>query len=113
AIAGADGHNSAEHALWIGRPLLGQWVFDVRLLLDWVETQPNYDSRRIGLVGIGQAGVVALCTAAVDRRVGSVGTLSSLTTLLTEEAYRAGTHMGLMMPGLLTVADIPQLAAMV
>src|SRR5262249_7921050 len=25
-IAGAPDHNSTEHALWVGRPLLGQWV---------------------------------------------------------------------------------------
>jgi dienelactone hydrolase len=33
AIAGAPDHNSAEHAVWVGRPLLGQWVVDVRGLL--------------------------------------------------------------------------------
>jgi dienelactone hydrolase len=111
AIAGAPDHNSAEQSLWIGRPLLGQWVFDVRSLLDWIETQPLYDRRRIGVVGIGQAGVVALCSAAVDRRASRVAALSTLTTLVTEEAYAPGTHMGLLAPGLLTVTDVPHLAA--
>ena len=27
-------HNSAEWGLWLGRPLLGQWVFEVRQFLD-------------------------------------------------------------------------------
>jgi dienelactone hydrolase len=112
AIAGAEGHNSAEHALWIGLPLLGQWVFDVRALVDWLETQPNFDQRRVGVVGFGQAGVVALCSAALDRRIASVALLSTLTTLVTEEAYASGTHMGLLSPGLLTVADVPHLAAL-
>src|SRR5262249_31185871 len=53
AIAGAVDHNSAEHALWIGRPLLGQWVFDVQCLLDWLELQPSLDKRRIAVAGLG------------------------------------------------------------
>ncbi len=28
AIAGAGDHNEAEWGLWVGRPLLGQWVED-------------------------------------------------------------------------------------
>lgn len=37
-IGRAPDHNTAEWALWIGRPLLGQWVHDVRRLLDAIET---------------------------------------------------------------------------
>jgi dienelactone hydrolase len=113
AIAGAPDHNSAEHALWVGRPLLGQWVFDVRSVLDWLAAQPDYDPRRLGIVGIGQAGVIALCSAAIDPRLSAVAALDTPPTLITETAYAPGTHMGLLAPGLLTVADVPQLAALV
>jgi hypothetical protein len=113
AIAGAPDHNSAEHALWVGRPLLGQWVFDVRSVLDWLAARPDYDSRRLAIVGIGQAGIIALCAAAIDPRLSAVATLDTPTTLITETAYAPGTHMGLLAPGLLTVADVPHLAALV
>jgi dienelactone hydrolase len=112
AIAGAPDHNSAEHSLWIGRPLLGQWVFDVRSLLDWLEMQPCYDRRRLGIVGIGQASIVALCAAALDARLSAVAAIDTPTTLITEEAYAPGTHMSLLTPGLLTVGDVPHLAAL-
>src|SRR5262249_37401001 len=46
AVADAVDHNSAEHALWIGRPMLGQWVFDVQCLLDWMALQPGLNKRR-------------------------------------------------------------------
>jgi dienelactone hydrolase len=112
AVAGAEGHNSAEHALWIGRPLLGQWVIDVRSVLDSMERDPEYGRARFGVVGIGQAGLVALCSAAVDRRIASAAVLSTITTLVSDDAYAPGTHMGLLLPGLLTVADVPHLAAL-
>src|SRR5262249_44365081 len=101
AIAGASDHNSAEHALWLGRPLLGQWVSDVRSTVDWIGTRPDCDPRRLAVVGVGQAGLVAVCAAALDPRITSVVLLDPLTTLISEEAYAAGTPMGLLAPGLL------------
>jgi dienelactone hydrolase len=113
AIAGAPDHHSAEHALWLGRPLLGQWVFDVQCLLDWLAIQPGLMKQRLAVVGIGQAGLVALCAAALfDDRVSAAATVDAPTTLVTEQAYPAGTHMGLLAPGLFRVGDVPQLAAL-
>jgi dienelactone hydrolase len=109
----APDHNSAEHALWIGRPLLGQWVFDVSCLLNWMAIQPNYDKDRFAMVGIGQAGVIALCAGGLlDDRVASTAAVDTPVTYLTEEAYGKGTHMGLLAPGILRVGDIPHLAAL-
>ena len=113
AIGGAPDHNSAEHALWIGRPLLGQWAFDVRCVLDWLASQPNRDTKKIALVGIDQAGIVALTTAAIfPEHVTTVVATGTFSTLITKKAYPSGTHMGLLAPGLLRVGDIPELAAM-
>ena len=113
AVAGAPDHNSAEHALWVGRPLLGQWVFDVRCLLDWMATQPGFNRDHFAVAGIGQAGVVALCAGGLfDDRVTSVAAIDPLATYVTDQAYLAGTHMGLLAPGILRVGDIPHLAAL-
>jgi dienelactone hydrolase len=113
AIGGAPDHNSAEHALWLGRPLLGQWVFDVQCLLDWLAIQPNLDKRRFAVVGVGQAGLVALCAAGLlEDRVASAASIGGLSTLITDTAYAPGTHIGLLAPSLLRWADIPQLAAL-
>lgn len=113
AVGGAPDHNSAEHALWIGRPLLGQWAFDVLCVLDWLAAQPNRDTKKIALVGIDQAGIVALTAAALfPERITTVVTAGAFSTLLTTKAYPAGTRMGLLVPGLLKVGDIPELAAM-
>ncbi|HEX5270699.1 MAG TPA: acetylxylan esterase, partial [Gemmataceae bacterium] len=113
AVRGAPDHNSAEHALWVGRPLLGQWVFDVRCLLDWLAIQPGLDKQRFAVVGIGQAGLVAVCAAALlDDRVSAAAVVDAPASYVTEQAYLDGTHMGLLAPGLLRVGDVPQLAAL-
>ena len=112
-IGGAPDHNTAEHALWAGRPLLGQWVFDVSCLLDWLALQPGMDRRRFAVVGLGQAGVVALCAGALfDDRVASVGALGTPATYVTSEAYPKGTRMGILAPGILQIGDIAHLAAL-
>jgi hypothetical protein len=112
-IGEAEDHNTAEHALWVGRPLLGQWVFDVQVVLDWFGLQPDLDRKRIALVGVGAAGVLALCAGAVlDDRVTAVAMLGSPFALVTDVAYGAGIRMGLLAPGLLRVGDVPHLAAL-
>lgn len=112
-IGGAPDHNTAEHALWAGRPLLGQWVFDVSCLADWLATQGGVDRRRIAVVGIGQAGVVALCAGALlEDRVASVGAIGTPASYVATEAYPQGTRMGILAPGILQVGDIVHLAAL-
>jgi dienelactone hydrolase len=113
AIAGAPDHNSAEHALWLGRPLLGQWVFDILCVLDWLALQPRLDRRRFAVAGLGEAGIVALCSAGLlEDRIAAAVAIGSPVTYGTEEAYPAGTHMGLLAPGILRWADVPHLAAL-
>jgi dienelactone hydrolase len=113
-IAGAPDHNSAEHALWLGRPLLGQWVLDVRCLLDWLAVQPSVDPERLAVVGLGQAGIVALTAACLlEDQVSSAAAVTIPASFVTHAPYPTGTRMGLLAPGILGAGDIPHLAAMV
>lgn len=113
AIAGAPDHNSAEHAVWVGRPLLGGWVADVRAVLATATALPGMDAGRVALIGLGQAGVVAVTAAALaGERLASVAAVDSLASYVTAEPFAAGTRMGLLVPGLLTAGDVPHLAAL-
>ncbi len=56
-------HNSAEWSLWIGRPLLGQWVHDVRQLVRAMESVEPGLVRSVSVVGVGPAGIVAISSA--------------------------------------------------
>jgi hypothetical protein len=107
-IGRAPDHNTAEWGLWIGRPLLGQWVFDVRQLLDvWPPVKQD-----IIVIGEGPAGLVALCAAATDRRVTKVAAVGTLASFVSDEPY-VGQRLGVMAPGILRdVGDVAHLAAL-
>ncbi len=113
AVGVAPDHNSAEHSLWLGRPLLGQWVFDVGCWLDWLATREDVNRRKLAVVGIGHAGIVALTASALlEDRVHAAAALGSASTLVTDRAYPAGTPMALLVPGLFQVGDVPHLAGL-
>jgi alpha-beta hydrolase superfamily lysophospholipase len=67
-VGRAPDHTSAEWALWIGRPMLGQWVHDVRRTLDAFAASHGGLPRDVAVIGKGPAGVIALCAAALDSR---------------------------------------------
>lgn len=111
-IGQAPDHNSAEWALWIGRPLLGQWVFDVRRLLDTIEKTEEGLPPDVVLIGRGAGGLVALCAGAVDPRVTKVAAVGTLASYISEEPY-VGQRLGVMAPGILReVGDVAHLAAL-
>jgi dienelactone hydrolase len=113
AVRAVD-HNSSEHALWVGRPLLGQWLVDIQHLLDWLAIQPGLDRRNMIVAGLGQAGVVALCAAGLlEDRLAAAVVLGAPVTYVTDAAYGPKMRMGLLAPGILSVGDIPHLAALI
>jgi cephalosporin-C deacetylase-like acetyl esterase len=112
-IGQALDHNSAEWAIWIGRPLLGQWVVDVCRTLDAIDQLDGSLPSEILVAGHRSAGIVALCAAAVDQRITRVRTINSLSTYVTNHPYR-DVRLGLMVPGILRkVGDIADIAALV
>ena len=112
-IGRAPDHNTAEWSLWLGRPLLGQWVVDVRRLLDALKESDGKLPCEILVVGVGPAGLVAICAAAVDSRITRVATSGMLASYVTEEPYQ-GQRLGIMAPGILRDAgDVAHLASIV
>jgi dienelactone hydrolase len=114
AIAGAPDHHLAEHGLWLGRPLLGQWVFDVQTLLDWMIAQPALDKEHLSVVGTGPAAIIAIIAAGLSNdRIASIAAIDGTSTYVTDQAYSPGTYMGLLAPGILAAGDIAHLAALI
>lgn len=106
-VGRAPDHNSAEWGLWLGRPLLGQWVYDVRRLLDQLDRKGE-----ISVVGEGPGGLVALCAAATDERITGVAAVNTLASFVTAEPY-TGQRLGLLAPGVLRdVGDAGHIAAL-
>jgi dienelactone hydrolase len=112
-IGNAPDHNSAEWAMWIGRPLLGQWVLDIRKSLDALTTRSGTNAPNFAIVGFGSAGVVALSAAALDDRISTAVTVRSLCSYVSRSPYR-NQHLGIMVPGILpAVGDIPHITALI
>ncbi len=112
-IGRAVDHNTAEWSMWIGRPLLGQWVWDLSRLLDVVGELSAGLLRDTTIVARGPAGVLALAAAALDPRIRQVALVDSLASFMSDEPYQHG-RLGILVPGMLrSVGDIPQLASLV
>lgn len=112
-VHSAKDHNTAEHGVWIGRPLLGQWVHEIACLMDWLDLQASTQPGGVILVGYGMAGVVALSAAAMLLpRVAAVGCVEMPTTLVSDREYPGSVRMGLLAPGLFEAGDLPHLAAL-
>ena len=110
-IGRAPDHNSAEWSLWLGRPLLGQWTFDVVRLLDYLEAIEGLP-KDVTIIGDGPAGLVALAVGAIEPRVAKIAAVGSLGSYISDEPY-VGQRLGLMAPGILRdIGDVAHLAAL-
>ncbi|MEQ9412040.1 MAG: alpha/beta hydrolase family protein [Fuerstiella sp.] len=110
-IGRAADHNTAEWSLWLGRPLLGQWVQDVRAVVSAIS---QHDKKTdVCVVATGPAGVVALCAAAVDDRINEVIVIGSLASYVSDVPYQ-NQRLGTIPNGVLSsVGDIAHIAAMI
>lgn len=112
AIAGSPDHNSAEHALWIGRSLLSQWIADVRAVV--AACRAVDAKKRYILGGMNAFALPALVAAAMyPDLVDSLILIDPPISYVTDTPYAAGTPMGILAPGILKVGDIPHLAGLV
>jgi cephalosporin-C deacetylase-like acetyl esterase len=110
-IRDAIDHNSTEWSIWMGRPLVGQWCWDVIRALDFLVSHDGVDARHLALVGSGAGGLVAICAAALDERVRSVAT-SGLLASFVSAAPPQDHRMATFVPFILDVGDVPHLSAL-
>jgi dienelactone hydrolase len=61
--------DASMQALMLGRPLLGQRVFDVDRAIDYLEQRGDVDMRRLGVMGNSGGGTTTLFAAALLDRV--------------------------------------------
>lgn len=59
----------AGSALLLGQTILGWRVWDIMRTIDWIETRPELDAKRVGTMGISGGGTASLFSAALDPRV--------------------------------------------
>ena len=123
-VAGVADHDVAEWGLWVDRPLLGQWVWDIVRWLDFLDetrgnpregrSQPAPPNRPFVLIGLGAMSAPALLTAALDPRVAAVACSDGLVSFVGRKGKPwSRLPMGLIVPNILDVGDLGHLAALV
>lgn len=111
-IGRAPDHNTAEWSLWIGRPLLGQWVRDIQAALSCLSSEATA-AGDIVVSADGPAALAVLTAAALDERVSAVRLSGLVASLVTEQPYQKQ-RLGMLPNGLLRdVGDVLQIAALV
>jgi dienelactone hydrolase len=123
-VAGVPDHTVAEWGLWVGRPLLGQWVWDILRWLDLldalgmkhVKALPELapPGRPFILIGLGAMSLPAIVAGAIDSRVAGVVCSGCLVSLVGKGSKPwSAVPMGLLAPNMLDVGDIAHLAALI
>jgi cephalosporin-C deacetylase-like acetyl esterase len=103
-------YNLTNYSLFIGRPLAGARVVDIRYATDFLTSRAEVDAKHIAIIGRGRGALSALLAASLDERLGCVVTDELLASLVFNEEF---VDIGLeyFIPRILTVADIPHLLA--
>jgi pimeloyl-ACP methyl ester carboxylesterase len=97
--------------LVMGRPVIGQRVWDTLRAIDYLVSRPDVDASQIRIVGVGSSGLAAMMAALLDHRVRSVlvdRTLASYTSIVESEIYSI--QLAYFVPGILRSFDLPQIA---
>lgn len=108
------GHDLDENFAWaclvLGRPVIGQRVWDTLRAIDYLVSRPDVDSSQIRLLGTGSGGLAALMAGFLDKRPRSVlvdQTLVSYASVLGSNDYSL--KLAWFVPGILRRFDLPDL----
>ena len=112
ATEGATCNDVSLRELMKGQPMLGQRVFDIMRGIDFIETQDDLDAQLIGSLGNSGGGTATYFAAAVDERIKLAVVSCSFSTY--EHSWLKHPHCACgYLPGLLEVADMPDLAELI
>lgn len=112
----ADGQRACtrmqKNAQLYGRSLVGECVWDVLRLVDFVERRPTLDADRVGITGHSGGGAVTLLVAVLDDRLAPVAPNPYFCTF--EDSILAIDHCACnYVPGLLRLGEMCDLAGLV
>jgi hypothetical protein len=108
-----DEERTSMLALYLGKPLLGQRVADVKTCLDFLERRPDIDASHVELVAVGRAGPVGLHAAYFDPRIRKLVLKDSIRSWIDDVvAQPLAPHLlAQVVPGALKYYDLTDLEA--
>jgi hypothetical protein len=98
--------------LVLGKPVIGQRVWDILRALDYLRSRPDVDPSSIRILAKGSSGLAALMATALDDRVRSVLIRQAPSTYLSiVESEEYSLTLDWFVPGILEHFDLPEVAA--
>jgi dienelactone hydrolase len=102
----------AGSALLLGETMLGWRVYDVIRTVDWIESRPVLDARKVGCIGISGGGTCALFSAAVEPRIQATlvsGYLNTFRACIMSMSHCMDNYL----PGILKWAEMYDVAGLI
>jgi dienelactone hydrolase len=95
----------AMYRITEGKSLQGKYVWDTRRALDYLETRPEVDASRLGMIGHSLGGQETLFTTAVDTRIRAAVSSCGFGSLRTLKRDRINHNYALFVPALANQGD--------
>jgi dienelactone hydrolase len=99
--------------LWQGRTLWGMMLRDEQCLLDYLQTRPEFDARRIGATGMSMGCTRAWWLAAIDDRLQAIVGVACFTRYTELLAHGSSHGIYYFVPGILQHFDTEAIYALV
>jgi dienelactone hydrolase len=103
---------AAGAALLLGETMIGWRVWDVMRTVDLIETRPELDAKRIGLMGISGGGTVTVFGAALEPRI-AAAFASGYLNMFRDCIFVLSHCIDNYVPGLLHWAEMPDIAGLI
>jgi dienelactone hydrolase len=103
----------ALHRITEGKTLQGKYVWDARRALDYLETRPEVDATRLGMIGHSLGGQQTLFTTALDTRIKAAVSSCGFGSLRTLERDRILHNFALFVPELASHGDYGAVLALI
>ncbi len=112
-VGRATDHNSAEWSMWIGRPLLGQWAYDIRRTLDALLASIDGVPEEVAIVAAGPATLPAMTAAGFEEGIRKLVCIDPLATFASDRPYEKQ-RLGILAPGIAKmVGDVQHVLSLV
>jgi dienelactone hydrolase len=103
---------AAGAALLLGQTILGWRVYDTMRAIDWIETRPELDAKRVGCTGISGGGTCTLFSSALDTRIRAAMVSGYLNTF--RDSIMSLSHcIDNYVPGILNWAEMYDVAGLI
>ena len=103
---------AAGAALLLGQTMIGWRVYDVMRAIDWIETRPELDARRVGCMGISGGGTITTFASALEPRIRAAMISGYLNTF--RDSIMSLSHcIDNYVPGILNWAEMYDIAGLI